>query len=192
MDQPPSSPTGRQPGEALPASRRLARPPSDRYRTAAPEVVVERPDLVRATLLGLVAGAGTAIPTAILHAVLSITAGLIAISILGGWLIGVGVRTGSWSGRPHRPSRSPLVVAAALGLVTWLLGLVLAWLLSMAILPASTMSLLDRLAAIPFLDWLEPQLGPLDLLRLVLLVGVAWAAAHTSALERQAERIAQN
>lgn len=189
----PSSPAGDTPGtgprptgEAIPAQRRLARPPGDRYRSAAPQPVVERPALGRALALGAAAGLGTALLTALFHAVLSITAGLIAISVLGGWLIGVAVRTGAWSGRPHRPSRAPLALAASLGLGTWIAGLVLAWLLSMLILPGSTRPFLDRLTAIPFLDWLGPQLGPLDLLRLVLLVGVAWATAHTTALERAA------
>jgi len=177
----------RQTGEALPAQRRLTRPPGDRYATTSrPEPVVERPDLVRALVLGTVAGLGTAAVSAVFHAVLSITAGLVAISVLGGWLIGLGVRTGAWSGRAHRPSGAPLALAAALALATWLVGLVLAWLLSMAILPGSGKPFLDRLAATPFLDWLGPQLGPLDLLRLVLLVSVAWVSAHTTALERQA------
>lgn len=173
-------------GEAIPAQRRLARPPGDRYRTAAPQPVVERPAMRRALALGAAAGLGTALVTGLLHALLSVTAGAIAISVLGGWLIGLGVRTGAWSGRPHRPSRAPLALAASLGLGTWIAGLVLAWLLSMLILPGSSRPFLDRLAATPFLDWLGPQLGPLDLLRLVLLVGVAWVTAHTTALERAA------
>jgi hypothetical protein len=139
----------------------------------------------RALLLGAAAGMLTALLAAILHA-LSITMGLIALSVLGGWLIGVGVRTGAWSGRPHLPSRVPLALAAGLGLATWIAGLVLAWLLSQAILPGSSRSYLDRLSATPFPDWVGPQLGALDLLRLLLLVGVAWAVAHTSALERRA------
>src|SRR5918994_7632011 len=80
-----------QTGEALPPERRLARPPGDRYATRSLEPVVHRPDVPRALVLGAAAGLGTAVLTAILHAVLSITAGLVAISVLGGWLIGVGV-----------------------------------------------------------------------------------------------------
>jgi len=173
-------------GEAIPAERRLARPPGERYRTAVPESILERPDLGRALVLGVLAGLGTAILTAVFHALLSITAGLIAISLLGGWLIGVGVRSGAWRGRPHLPSRAPLALAAAVGLVTWIAGMVLSWLLSMAILHGSSRTFLERLAATPFLDWIAPQFGPLDLLTFVLLVGVAWAAAHTTALERRA------
>lgn len=180
------SPSTRAPGEAIPTQRRLARPPSDRYRRAAPIVVVERPDLLRATLLGGLVGLGVAALSALFWAVLSITAGLLAIAILGGWLIGVAVRTGAWSGRPHRPSRTPLALAAILGVLAWVATLLLAWLVSMAILPGSTRSFPERLAALPFLDWVSPQLEPLDYLRLVLLAGIPWWSAHTTALERAA------
>ncbi len=183
---PAPSPVPRPTGEAIPAERRLARPPGERYRTAMPESILDRPDLGRALVLGLVAGLGTASLTAVFHALLSITAGLIAISLLGGWLVGVGVRSGAWRGRPHQPSRAPLALAAALGLLTWIAGMVLSWLLSMAILPGSSKTFLDRLAATPFPDWIAPQFGLLDLLTLVLLVGMAWVAAHTTALERRA------
>jgi hypothetical protein len=56
-----------------------------------------------------------------------------------------------------------------------------AWLVSMAILPASSRGLLDRLVAIPFLDWLSPQFSPLDIFELVLLVALAWYAARSRA-----------
>ena len=182
----PPGPGPRPTGEAIPAERRHARAPGERYRTAAPEPIVDRPDLGRALALGLAAALGIAMLTAVFHAVLSITSGLIAISLLGGWLIGVGVRLGAWRGRPHRPSWTPLALAAAVRLLTWAAGLLLSWVLWMAILPGSSRTFLDRLVTTPFLDWVGPQLGPLDLLTLVLLVGVAWAAAHTTALERRA------
>lgn len=175
-------------GEAIPAQRRLARPPSDRFRTPAPPPIKERPDLGRATLLGLAGGLAYAIPAALLLAILSITAGLVALAVLGGWLIGVGVRVGAWRGLAHRPSKAPLALGAGLGAVAWLGGLVLAWLVSMLILPGSSMGFLDRLAANPFLDWVVPQLAPLDYLVLAILVAVAWVASHTTDLEREAAR----
>jgi hypothetical protein len=175
-------------GEAIPAQRRLARPPGDRFRTATPPPIKERPDLGRATLLGLAGALGYIVPAALLLAVLSITAGLVAVAVLGGWLIGVGVRTGAWRGLAHRPSKAPLALAAALGAVAWLGGLVLAWLISQAMLPTSTRPYLDRLAALPFPDWIAPQLAPLDYLVLAMLVIVAWVTAHTTGLEREAAR----
>ena len=186
---PPAAPTPPTPtGEAIPAERRLARPPGDRFRSATPPPIVERPDLVRATLLGAAGGLAYVVPAALLLAILSITAGLVAVAVLGGWLIGYGVRTGAWRGRAHRPSKAPLALAAGLGAAAWLAGLVLAWLVSMAILPASTKGFLDRLGANPFPDWIAPQLSLLDYLVLAVMVAVAWLAAHTTDLEREAAR----
>jgi hypothetical protein len=52
----------------------------------------------------------------------------------------------------------------------------------MALLPGSTRSFFERLAATPFLDWLAPQLGPIEILALVVLVGAAaWAARPSGA-----------
>jgi hypothetical protein len=34
------------------------------------------------------------------------------------------------------------------------------------------------LAALPFLDWLAPQFGPLEVIEILLLVGLAWFAAR--------------
>ncbi len=184
------TPARPQPGETIPAARR---PGATGWtfgaRADSPAVVVARPDLVRATILGLAAGLLPAVLTALVLAVLSVTVGLIAIAVLGGWLVGLGVRTGAWSGRPHPPSRAPLALAATLGAITWVAGLVLAWIVSMVTLPASSMGVPDRLVANPFLDWLSPQLGPIDLVQLVLLVSLAWVAAHTTDLEREAARI---
>lgn len=128
------------------------------------------------------------VPAALLLAVLSITAGLVAIAVLGGWLIGVGVRTGAWRGLAHRPSKAPLALAAFLGAVAWLSGLVLAWIVSMAILPLSSRTFLERIVATPFPEWVAPQLAPLDYLVLAMLVVVAWVTSHTTGLEREAAR----
>lgn len=181
----PVAPLG---GEAIPAQRRLARPPSDRFRTPAPPPITDHPDLGRATLLGLGGALAYVVPAALLLAVLSITAGLVAIAVLGGWLIGVGVRTGAWRGLAHRPSKAPLALAAVLGAVAWLGGLVLAWIVSMAILPLSSRTFLERIVATPFPEWIAPQLAPLDYLVLAMLVIVAWVTAHTTGLEREAAR----
>ncbi len=43
----------------------------------------------------------------------------------------------------------------------------------MAILPGSTRTWLERIEGTPFLDWLSPQFGLLELAGLVLWVGAA-------------------
>jgi hypothetical protein len=174
----------RTPGEVLPQGRRLARPPSDRYRPRTGEVIAERPRLARASLLGLLAAAGIALVFGTMHAILSVTAGLIALSALGGWLIGAAVRWGAWGGAFHRPSNAPPTLAAAIAIAAWVGGLVAAWLLSMTILPGSTRSFAERVAGTPFLEWVGPQLGPIQVLELALLVGVATVTAAARATTR--------
>jgi hypothetical protein len=144
---------------------------------------MERPAMGRALAWGLAAAAGTAILLGIVHAVLSNAFGQLAVPILGGWLVGWAVRCGAWRGRLHRPSSAPVALAAGLGVATWAAGLLCAWLLSQAILPGSTRSFPDRLAATPFLDWLAPQLSVLDGVRLLLLVVAAAFGARSRGQE---------
>jgi len=52
---------------------------------------------------------------------------------------------------------------------------------AMAILPGSERSLLERLSATPFIDWLSPQLGLADLMGLVLAALLGWFGARSAA-----------
>lgn len=129
---------------------------------------------------GLLALVAIASLFALLRGILDLTSGIIAVAVGGGWLIGAAVRQGAWGGRPHRPSSAPTVTGAALGALCWLATLAGAWLVSMAILPASSRSFLDRLLATPFLDWLAPQVGLADVLALLLFIGFGWFGARSS------------
>jgi hypothetical protein len=112
---------------------------------------------------------GTAAAWALLRGVLELGIGLLAVAAGGGWAIGAALR---------QATLSPWL-AAALASLAWLLGLVLTWLVSMAVLPSSTRTLLERLSGTPFLEWLAPQFGWLEAAGLVLLAGVAaYAARH--------------
>jgi hypothetical protein len=51
----------------------------------------------------------------------------------------------------------------------------------MAILPASSRSLPDRLIATPFLDFVGQQFGLADVLALLLFIGFAWFGARSAA-----------
>lgn len=111
-----------------------------------------------ATLLVLLTGVAWAVLRGLLE--LGITA-LAAVGV-GGWAIGVLVR-----------GRLPLALAALLGGAAWLVGLLVSWLLALALLPGSTRTLAERLAATPFVDWLAPQFGLLEIAALVLCAGAA-------------------
>ena len=141
---------------------------------------MDRPRLGRGSLYGLVAVLVIAGAAALLRGILDLSGGIIALAVGGGWAIGAAVRRGAWGGQLHRPSSGPGIVAAVLGAGCWLTSLVGAWLVSMAILPASSRSLPDRLITTPFLDWLSPQIGLADMLSLLLFIGFAWFGARSA------------
>lgn len=133
-----------------------------------------------AWLAGLGAAVGVAVVLGLLRSTLEV--GMFAVSALGGFLIGWSVRRGAWQLARHRPSSQPELAGAILALIAWLLGLVAAWVVAQAILPASERSLPERLAATPWLDWLLPQLGAADVLSLVLLVALGLAGARSTGI----------
>ena len=114
------------------------RPPGERYDTAPPPVR-ERPDLAHALLLGVAAGVCVAIVAALLRSILRhVTTGLLVVAVGGGWVVGAAVRHGAWGGVAHRASAAPESMGAGLGALTWVAGLVLAWVVALAILPGSS------------------------------------------------------
>jgi hypothetical protein len=125
--------------------------------------------VLQALAIGLLAAAGWAF----LRGILGITVGSVVVAGLGGWGIGVCLR---------RARLSPWL-AAGLGAAAWLAGLLLAWLLAMAILPGSSRTLPERLAATPFPEWLAPQLGLVELLTLAVFVAVPFWTVHRAAPE---------
>lgn len=180
-DQPPDllAPPAR-PGEVRPASARLLdRPPSDRFGPPPrpPEVVATRAG--RAIVGGLAGGAVAALLWLLIGGILDLDAGLVVVAIVGGWLVGGGTALGAW-GRTtamHATGRMPWL-AAALAVLTWLAGTIALYLYAEITLPASSLTLADRLASTPFTDWLAPQFLPLGPLEILLLAGVSWWSAR--------------
>ena len=161
-----------------PGDRRLARPPSERWRT--PEAAAEepRPDLARAVAIGAGAALLFALGWLLLAGVLAMDYGIVVAAAAGGWLVGSAVAFGAWASRPHRPRRSLQALAVALTFGGWLVGNVFDWLWSQALLPGSSLSLPERLAQTPFADWLSGQLSPLTALQVGLAVVVSWRSAR--------------
>ena len=119
--------------------------------------------------LAMSAGTGVlgAVAWALLKGILEFP-GVLAVAVVAGWAIGALL----WQARAH-PLLAALVAAAA-----WLLGLVLTWLVSMAILPGSSRTFPERLAATPFLEWQAPQFGGIEVLGLLLYVIAALYGAR--------------
>ena len=148
--RPPSSPPS-------PAPPRRAEGP-DRLRPGSLPVA-----LAEAMLVALV----SAVAWAFVRGVLEFP-GVLAVAVIGGWLIGEVL----WSVRAHP------VVAAVIAVGAWVLGLVLTWITAMALLPESSRTFVERLQHTPFLEWLGPQFGWLEVAGLVLYVVAALVGAR--------------
>lgn len=109
-----------------------------------------------------------ALAWALLKGILEFGPGLLGVAVVGGWAIGALL----WQVRA-----TPLL-AGAIAALAWLLGLVLTWLIAMAILPGSSRTFIERVEGTPFLDWLSPQFGLLEMAGLVLYVLAALYGAR--------------
>jgi hypothetical protein len=117
--------------------------------------------------LALAAGLAGAVAWALLKGILEFP-GVLAVAVVAGWGIGALL----WQARLHA------LLAAAIAAAAWLLGLVLTWLVAMAILPASSRSFTERVQATPFLEWQMPQFGAIEVAGLALYVLAALYGAR--------------
>ena len=99
----------------------------------------------------------------LLKGILELVVGLLAVAALGGWAIGAVL----YQVRAAPP------LAAGIAALAWLAGLVTTWLVAMAILPGSSRTFMARLEGTPFVDWLLPQFGLLEVAGLVVYVVAA-------------------
>ena len=117
---------GPEAGPPTPGERRLARPPSERYRTEEPAPGASEDgagSFARAVAFGALAAIGVAIAITVLGGVVLVTAGLIAVAALGGWAVGIAVRAGA-AGTVAADRRAMLgAVLAALAVLGGQLGL---------------------------------------------------------------------
>lgn len=134
--------------------------------------------------LGLGLGWLTAAAFAVIYALsaelVGLTFGLPIVGLAGGWLIGTAVAYGGWGEFEHLPQRGLRLGAVALAVEGWLLGLILAYILSQAFIPQASTPLSDRLSVGGFFDYF---LGLdfarfLHLLALPLATFMAWRAAR--------------
>lgn len=122
--------------------------------------------LVEALAVALVA----ALAWGVLKGILELGVGLLAVAVAGGWAIGAVMRMG----------RGSPLLAIGIAMLAWLGGLLCTWLIAMAILPGSARSFFERIAATPFLDWLSPQFGLVEIAGLVVYMAAAAYGARRS------------
>jgi hypothetical protein len=127
---PPPSTATPTPAAQAPGERRLAHPPSDRYR-AAEAAAAERdvPDpaasVARGVALATVAAIAGAALTVVLGGVITLTAGLVGVAIATGWAVAAGLRFGAGS---HLVGSRRAWIAVAIALVAVALGQLGLWL----------------------------------------------------------------
>lgn len=122
--------------------------------------------LLQALLVTLLA----ALAWTMLKGVLELGVGLLAVAVIGGWGIGAVLR----------PIRRGRVIAVGFAALAWLCGLLGTWLIAMALLPGSSRTFTERLEATPFVDWLAPQFGLLEIISFGLFMAAAAYGARPS------------
>lgn len=134
----------------------------------------------RALALGILAAIGVLLAYGLLSEPLELTLGLLAIALFGGWLIGNAVAYGAWSGREHETYRPLQWLALALAVSAWLGALVLAFVISQALIPSPSVPLASRLTAANFFDYLGGlEFVPvIHALSLAVMAFMAWRGAR--------------
>ena len=155
--------------------------PTDRSELAEPALTTDPPRTGYGLLVGVLAGLAVAVAYGLAAELLGLTFSLPVVGLIGGWVIGTAVAYGAWGERSHAPSRPMRGAAAVVGVGAWLVGLGVAYVVSQALIPQATNSLLERLSLSGFLDYL---FGTFDFVRLLhavallLLAVVAWRSAR--------------
>ena len=160
MDAPPP-PAG--PGDRRP-DRQLDRPPSERYRTeqAAVEAIAERPPFARGLAAAFAAAIAGAIAIAVGGGLLTITAGLLVVAAIVGWVVAVSLLLGAGPApAADRARRRWIAALIALGGVA--LGQVGLWLIARG--EGGTLGAIDYLAE---------TFGVLVPAQLLIAATVAW------------------
>jgi hypothetical protein len=152
----------------VPGERRLARPPSDRYREAetraAAAAAPRQVSPVRGVTLGALVGLGGAAVIVLVGGVLAMTIGLIVVAGILGWLVAVAVGHGAGA---TLPTARRAWAAAAIALIAVLLGQVGLWLYA-----ASEGGVLS----LP--DYLGEVYGPLVPVQAIIAPVIAWVTAR--------------
>jgi hypothetical protein len=164
----PSAPRPPAAEPVTPGERRLAHPPSDRYRLAEPPPAEEAPDagasVVRGVAIAVAAAGLGAVAIVILGGVLTVTAGLVIVAAAIGWGVGAGLRFGAG---PSMPSRRRALIAVVLAIVSVALGQAGLWQYGRT-----------EGGVLAPLDYLAEVYGPLVPLQIVAAAVAAWVGAR--------------
>jgi hypothetical protein len=158
-DAPPNAPA------PTPGERRLAHPPSDRYRSVEPAAAAPRPGSVaRAAVFGILAAVAAAAVIVLVGGVLALSSALLVVAPIVGWAVAWALRRGA--GASVVPGRlAVFALLVAVGAV--LLGQLGLWLYART-----------EGGVLPFTDYLGQVYGVLVPLQFLFAAPVAWATAR--------------
>ena len=165
-----TDPTGEGPDPGLqrpvPGERRLAHPPSDRYRVAEPAPPPDDPaaSVARGVALAVAVALAGAGALTVLGGVLAVSAGLIVVAGAAGWAVAIALRVGA--GPRLAPSRR-VSLAIGLALASVALGQLGLWAYG-----RSEGGVLEPL------DYLAQVYGPVVILEFAAAWIVAWISAR--------------
>ncbi|HEX5148304.1 MAG TPA: hypothetical protein VFW02_04435 [Candidatus Limnocylindrales bacterium] len=128
MTDPTPDPPRPEPGTEpprIPGERRLAHPPSDRYREVEPPPAVEDPAAspARGVAVGIVAAIAGAAAITLLGGLLAMTSGLLVAAGATGWAVGIALRAGATGRLPAGRRAQLAVILAVLAVVLGQIGL---------------------------------------------------------------------
>jgi hypothetical protein len=165
------------------SEERSAGPPAE--EESSEYVTLDRPRALRAFDRGALAGLVVAIVYGFLWGAGVLQFGLVAIAVMGGWLIGAAIRHGAWRGSwrlaTHVPSRRLKLLGVVIGSAAWFGGAFVAYVVSRALLPESDLSFVERLADVSFAEYLNQQYeagGPLHGIALAVMAIMGWRTAR--------------
>ncbi len=134
--------------------------------------VSDSPRFAYALGLGWLAAFAFALVYGLSAELVGLTFGLPVVALLGGWVIGTVVAYAGWGEGEHPVNRALRIGALALAVEGWALGLILAYIVSQALISQASTPLADRLSLGGFLDYLVG----LDLVRFIHLLSLAFVA----------------
>lgn len=141
-------------------------------------VRLDRRRAIRAFDRGAITAVGVGVAYGLLHYPVDLTWGLIAVGIGGGWLIGWAVTAAAWGEDAHLPDRRLKLLGAALGLVSWLVAMFVAYVMGQALLQDATLTLLERLSLEGFGEYVGQTYALYHALALAALTIMAWRTAR--------------
>lgn len=152
--------------------------PSPAPADDAPAATLDRGRALHAFDLGALAGIAVAIVYGLSWTVVQLSWGLIAVAIMGGWLIGGAVARGAWRGERHGPDARLRLLAAVFGACAWLGGAAVGYVLGQLLLPQATTPVLERISFGGFADYLVAVTDLLQGIAFATLSFFAWRSAR--------------